>query len=99
MTEGVEVSDQAVELVARRAGGSMRDSPSLFDQLLGPLEGGIDVEDVHRLLGTALMSCCWHHDPWWVGSPIVRLEPLRRAPATGAQQEELLGHLSSVFGT
>lgn len=51
--EGYEVDSKALELVARRAGGSMRDSQSLFDQLLAFSDGTITDEDVHRLLGTA----------------------------------------------
>jgi DNA polymerase III subunit gamma/tau len=52
-SEGYEVSEDALELVARRAAGSMRDSQSLFDQLLAFGEENITAEDVHRLLGTA----------------------------------------------
>ncbi len=51
--EGVEVADEALELVARRAAGSMRDSQSIFDQLLAFGEENISAVDVHRLLGTA----------------------------------------------
>lgn len=51
--EGFEVEDEAVELVARRARGSMRDSQSLFDQLLAFSDGVIRGADVHRMLGTA----------------------------------------------
>ncbi|QDU78824.1 DNA polymerase III subunit tau [Polystyrenella longa] len=51
--EGFEVSDDAVSLVARRAAGSMRDSQSLFDQLLAFGGEHITAADVHRLLGTA----------------------------------------------
>lgn len=51
--EGFDVEDEAVELVARRARGSMRDSQSLFDQLLAFSEGVIRAVDVHRMLGTA----------------------------------------------
>lgn len=51
--EGVEVDPQAVQLVARRAAGSMRDSQSLFDQLLAFGGKVIVAADVHRLLGTA----------------------------------------------
>lgn len=51
--EGFEVEDEAIELVARRARGSMRDSQSLFDQLLAFSEGVIKAVDVHRMLGTA----------------------------------------------
>lgn len=51
--EGVEVADDALELVARRAAGSMRDSQSIFDQLLAFGEEHISAADVHRLLGTA----------------------------------------------
>lgn len=51
--EGIRVDPEAVDLVARRAAGSMRDSQSLFDQLLAFGSEHIAVEDVHRLLGTA----------------------------------------------
>ncbi len=51
--EGFEVSEDALELVARRARGSMRDSQSLFDQLLAFSDGTVSSDDVHRMLGTA----------------------------------------------
>jgi DNA polymerase-3 subunit gamma/tau len=51
--EGVSVEPAALELVARRAAGSMRDSQSLFDQLLAFGGKAIGPADVHRLLGTA----------------------------------------------
>jgi DNA polymerase III subunit gamma/tau len=51
--EGFEVEPAALELVARRAAGSMRDSQSLFDQLLAFGSQKIVAGDVHRLLGTA----------------------------------------------
>jgi DNA polymerase-3 subunit gamma/tau len=50
--ESVEAEDGALRLIAARAAGSMRDSQSLLEQLLGCCEGTIRVEDVHRLLGT-----------------------------------------------
>ncbi|MCA9109290.1 MAG: DNA polymerase III subunit gamma/tau, partial [Planctomycetaceae bacterium] len=51
--EGVEVADEALDLIARRAAGSMRDSQSLFDQLLAFGGERITATDVHQLLGTA----------------------------------------------
>lgn len=51
--EGIEVATEAVDLVARRAGGSMRDSQSLFDQLLAFGGERIEARDVNQLLGTA----------------------------------------------
>lgn len=51
--EGVQVDADALDLVARRAAGSMRDSQSLFDQLLAFGSDRIGAADVHRLLGTA----------------------------------------------
>ena len=51
--EGFQVDEAALELVARRAAGSMRDSQSLFDQLLAFGADHITSADVHRLLGTA----------------------------------------------
>ena len=51
--EGMQVDEEAIELVARRAAGSMRDSQSLFDQLLAFGSERVGADDVHRLLGTA----------------------------------------------
>ena len=51
--EGFEVAEDALELVARRARGSMRDSQSLLDQLLAFSDGTVSADDVHRMLGTA----------------------------------------------
>ena len=60
-SEGVAVAADAIELVARRADGSMRDSQSLFDQLLAFGGETISAEDVNQLLGTAgddrLVAC------------------------------------------
>lgn len=60
-SEGVNVAPDAIELVARRADGSMRDSQSLFDQLLAFGGETISADDVNQLLGTAgddrLVAC------------------------------------------
>src|SRR5579885_420975 len=51
--EGLQADDDALELVARRAGGSMRDAQSLLDQLLAFGGDRLTAEQVHSLLGTA----------------------------------------------
>src|ERR1043165_778588 len=51
--EKMQADDEALELVARRAGGSMRDAQSLLDQLLSFSEQKLTVDSVHQLLGTA----------------------------------------------
>jgi DNA polymerase III subunit gamma/tau len=51
--EGVPADEEALELVARRAGGSMRDAQSLLDQLLAFGGERMTADQVHRLLGTA----------------------------------------------
>lgn len=50
--EDVQVEPEALDLLARRAGGSMRDSQSLLEQLLAFGTRPITVNDVHALLGT-----------------------------------------------
>ncbi|MEQ9408576.1 MAG: DNA polymerase III subunit gamma/tau [Fuerstiella sp.] len=89
--EGFVVDDEAVELVARRARGSMRDSQSLFDQLLAFSDGTIKAEDVHRMLGTAsddmlvtLFEAITQHRPGEV------LNSLEAALNSGVQAGELL---------
>lgn len=51
--EGVEAEPEALELLSRRAAGSMRDAQSLLEQLLAFAPGRIAVDDVHGMLGTA----------------------------------------------
>ena len=89
--EGFEVSEDALELVARRARGSMRDSQSLFDQLLAFSDGTVSAEDVHRMLGTAgderlvnLFDAIVEHRP---GEVLAQLEA---SFATGVQPGELM---------
>jgi len=50
--EGASVTDDALQLISRRAAGSMRDSQSLLEQLLGASDGSIGVDDVHAAIGT-----------------------------------------------
>lgn len=51
--EGVAAEPEALEILARRAAGSMRDSQSLLEQLLAFGGRKIAVADVHAMLGTA----------------------------------------------
>jgi len=52
-TEGMQADDDALQMVARRAGGSMRDAQSLLDQLLAFGSERLTATQVHNLLGTA----------------------------------------------
>ncbi len=68
--EKVEADDHALELLARRAGGSMRDAQSLLDQLLSFGGERLTADQVHQLLGTAtddrilaLADAVLGHDP------------------------------------
>jgi DNA polymerase-3 subunit gamma/tau len=51
--EGVEIEPDAVQILASRAAGSMRDSQSLLEQLLAVADRRITAADVNSLLGTA----------------------------------------------
>ncbi len=52
-SEQGEADDAALELIARRAAGSMRDSQSLLEQVLSFSDGKLTVDQVHSMLGTA----------------------------------------------
>jgi DNA polymerase III subunit gamma/tau len=51
--EGLNADDDALQLIARRAAGSVRDSQSLLDQMLAFAEGHLTAAKIHALLGTA----------------------------------------------
>ncbi|MEM0927479.1 MAG: DNA polymerase III subunit gamma/tau, partial [Planctomycetota bacterium] len=52
-SENAEADDVALELIARRAAGSMRDSQSLLEQVLSFSDGKLTADQVHAMLGTA----------------------------------------------
>ncbi|MBL8798188.1 MAG: DNA polymerase III subunit gamma/tau [Planctomycetia bacterium] len=92
--EGMAADDDALELVARRGAGSMRDAQSLLDQLLAFGGERLTVEQVHRLLGTApadrvlaLAEAALGHDPKRA------IELLDDAAEAGLQLGELLDQL------
>lgn len=49
--EGREAEPEALRLIARKAGGSMRDAQSLLDQLLAAESGCLTVQRVRQVLG------------------------------------------------
>ncbi len=49
--ENIDITDDALAIVARHGGGSFRDSIGLLDQLQHANESTIDAEDVRRALG------------------------------------------------
>ncbi len=52
-TEGIQAERSALEIIARRAAGSMRDGQSLLEQVLSCCGKELTSEQLHRLLGTA----------------------------------------------
>ncbi|HEV3448157.1 MAG TPA: DNA polymerase III subunit gamma/tau [Gemmataceae bacterium] len=92
--EKMQADDEALELIARRAGGSMRDAQSLLDQLLAFGGERLTADEVHRLLGTAhddrviaLASAVLDHDAGQA------LELLNQAADEGLQLGEFLEQL------
>jgi len=92
--ERMEADDEALALVARRAGGSMRDAQSLLDQLLAFGGERLTTEQVHRLLGTAgdervlqIAAAVLEHDPKRA------LDLLGQAVDEGLQMGELVDQL------
>lgn len=49
--EGINISDEGLTLIARKAAGSLRDSQSLLDQVAAYAEGEADLELVRQVLG------------------------------------------------
>jgi DNA polymerase-3 subunit gamma/tau len=92
--EGVAAEPEALQIVARRASGSLRDAQSLLDRLLASGSAGLTVEIVHSLLGTAsderllaMLEALADHDA--AGA----LNMLEEAANEGVQPAELLGGL------
>jgi DNA polymerase-3 subunit gamma/tau len=96
--EGREADDEALERIARRAGGSMRDAESFLDQLLAFGTERLTAEQVHHLFGTArddrliaLAEAILAHDPRQA------LLLLDEVAAGGLQMGELLDQLMAYW--
>jgi DNA polymerase III subunit gamma/tau len=96
--EGMQADDEALELIARRASGSMRDAQSLLDQLLSFGSDRLTPDRVHQLLGTAhddqvfaLASAALAHDAKQA------LELFSKAQEEGLQAGELVDQLTDYW--
>jgi DNA polymerase III subunit gamma/tau len=92
--EHVEAEPEALQIVARRAAGSLRDAQSLLDRLLASGAPLLSVEVVHGLLGTpsderllAMIEAMADHQP------AAALRLLEESASQGVQPAELLGGL------
>jgi DNA polymerase-3 subunit gamma/tau len=101
-SEGRDAELEALQILARRAEGSMRDSQSLLEQLLAYCSGTIRVEDVHRMLGTAasgrlvaLTRCLLTRDA--AGALAVIDEGVTQGVDCGQLTEQLLGYLRDIM--
>lgn len=96
--EGVVADEAALESLARRAAGSMRDSQSLLEQLLSFCSEQIRVADVHRMLGTAadqrLGTLATHLVAREAAGALAELD---RALAEGVDVGQFLGQLLGYF--
>jgi DNA polymerase-3 subunit gamma/tau len=96
--EGLKADDDALELVARRAAGSMRDAQSLLDQLLAFGGDRLTAEQVHQLLGTAGDDRVLELAATVLARDAARsLELLGRAADEGLQFGELLDQLIAYW--
>jgi DNA polymerase-3 subunit gamma/tau len=92
--EKAEADPEALAVLARRAGGSMRDAQSLLDQALAFSSGKLTVDRIHELLGTAheeqvqaLVIAALNHDTGKV------LDLVQEVTGKGVQLNELLDQL------
>jgi DNA polymerase-3 subunit gamma/tau len=95
--EELEADDAAIDLIARRAGGSMRDAESLLDQLLAFGER-LTPELVHRLVGTAPAECVAGIARAIFGNdPASAVKLLHEALHEGAHVGELIDQLVELW--
>jgi DNA polymerase III subunit gamma/tau len=92
--EKAEAEPEALAMLARRAGGSMRDAQSLLDQALAFSSGKLTVDRINELLGTAhaeqvqaMVIAALAHETAAV------LDLVQEASAKGVQLGELLDQL------
>ncbi|GAC1467494.1 MAG: DNA polymerase III subunit gamma/tau [Isosphaeraceae bacterium] len=92
--ENVDVEPEALQAIARRSSGSLRDAQSLLEQLLSSGSDSLTLELVHQRLGTAsderlldLVDALAGHDP------AAALRQIDEAAGEGVQPTDLLNGL------
>jgi DNA polymerase-3 subunit gamma/tau len=101
-SEGVEAQTEALEIIARAAAGSLRDSQSLLEQVLSGGSERISAADVHSLLGTAdsdrierIMAAILAHDP---STALAELDSaVGEGVDVGQLLEQVLGYLRDAM--
>ena len=94
--EGREAEQEAIDLVCRQSGGSMRDAQSLLDQALAYADGTLTAQAIHELLGSAnedlvaLLARCVSE-----GNPAGVLGVLASPEALAVSYKQLLLQLAS----
>ena len=102
--EGVSAEPAALEMLARRANGSMRDSQSLLEQLLSFGDQHLTAADVNSLLGTAgdarlvrLVRCLEDRKP---GEALAEVDAaIVEGVDVGQLLEQLLGYLRDCLAS
>jgi DNA polymerase-3 subunit gamma/tau len=100
--EGVAVEPEAIDLLARRAAGSMRDSQSLLEQIMSSGGKSITVDDVQRLLGIAadarLATMVEHLVGRNAAGALLELDAaIRQGVDVGQMLDQLLGWLRDLL--
>jgi len=96
--EGMKAEDDALEMIARRSGGSMRDAQSLLDQLLAFSGEQLTADQVHGLLGTVQEErVIALADAVLAGDMPKSLAQLAEAAEQGVQLGELLDQLMAYW--
>jgi DNA polymerase-3 subunit gamma/tau len=102
--EKIEIDEEAVHLIARKADGSLRDSQSILDQMVSFCEGRIGVDDVVKALGLIDQQCFFDlADRIAARDAGGALAVVDRLVESGASIEEfmdgLAGHLRNLLVT
>lgn len=100
--EGLNAEMEAIELVAQRAGGSMRDGQSLLEQLLAVGKGCVTVQDAIGLLGlapaTRLTRMVQHIVERRAGEALADLDDALAAGVdAGGLLEQMLGYFRDLM--
>ena len=96
--EGITAEPEALAIIARRAGGSMRDAQSLLEQVLAFGEGSVTEQTVRQLLGLAADEAI-HRIVGAIaaGQPAAVLQELDQALTQGMDLAVFMEQLAGYF--
>ncbi len=101
-SEGIEISDETIHIIARNSDGAMRDAESIFDQITSFCGRSVSSENVTAILGLVSEDLFWQLDKAIIEGNVEKGFEITRSVVEGGKHitrfiEDLITHFRNML--